>query len=99
MLAFAQPSVSVNGSLTVTAPAVVMVTITGGPGNASDYAGVYRTGAPNAQTLDWVYLTGTKQAPASGLTSATLTFRLGAPGLYEFRCAARSGLVMMASSR
>ena len=49
-------------------------TLSGGPGNLTDWVGLYRIGAPDTEPTDWQYLSGTRTPPAAGLRSATLTF-------------------------
>jgi hypothetical protein len=65
---------------------VIQVTVTGGPGNPTDWVGLHVASAPDTSYLAWQYLNGTQTPPASGLTSATLTFQMPAvPGSYNFR--------------
>lgn len=62
------------------------VSVSGGPGNLTDWVGLYRPGDLDVNPIDWQYLSGTRTPPAAGLRSATLTFTLPATaGVYEFR--------------
>ena len=90
----AQPSpaiLAVNDVLAPTPLSVpggsrLRVLISQGPGNASDWAGLYPRGAADGGYLAWQYLNGSTSRPPTGLTSATLTFQTPAtPGDYEFR--------------
>ncbi len=96
--------IGVNGvtppeALTVNPGDSLTVQVTGGPGNASDWMALTTAGAPNATFLAWSYLNGTQSAPASGLTSATLSFTLPpAPGTYELRLFAGNGFARLATS-
>jgi hypothetical protein len=75
----------VNDDAAVTAPATVAIggtitgTVTNGPGNRLDWAGLYcpTTLADGAYT-SWRYLNNSQSQPATGVTSATVTFP--APG-------------------
>ena len=72
----------VAGTPTVTAgPATVLpggtitATVTNGPGNLRDWVGLYATtAAPDAPSLQWSYLNGTRSIPATALTEGTLVF-------------------------
>jgi hypothetical protein len=59
---------------TVDIGATVTVTITNGPGNRTNWVGLYATTAPNMTMFDWKYLNGLRTAPAVGVASATVTF-------------------------
>ena|SRR5579872_1263251 len=70
---------AVNGmapptSLSVAAGSVVTLTISDGPGNTTDWVGLYAADAADANYLDWRYLSGSTVPPASGLSSATFEF-------------------------
>lgn len=89
--AAAQAQLAVNGvapptAITVTAGSTVSVAITNGPGNPTDWLGLYAAGASDYTHLDWRFMNGTQTAPATGVTSATVNFPLlTTPGEYEFR--------------
>jgi hypothetical protein len=62
----------------------VTATIAGGPGNATDWIGLYQTGS--STTLVWKYLNGSTTAPTAGLTGATVSFGMPAtPGTYVLK--------------
>ena len=61
----ASPSVVVAGS-------TVTVTVADSPGAPTDWIGLYRANDPDGALLQWVYLNGTRSAPPSGLSSATV---------------------------
>src|SRR5258706_410168 len=102
--AFAQAALAVNG---VAAPAsttarpgwAVSIDITNGPGNATDWIGIYHTGASDYDYLDWRFMNSTKTAPASGATSGTVSFPMPlTPSDYEFRFFANFGWQRLAVS-
>src|SRR5262249_46707169 len=66
------PTVTLNAT-SAPAGSPVIATVTNGPGNAGDWAGLY-DGSGNA--IQWQYLNGTHTLPANGVTTATLTFVL-----------------------
>jgi len=98
--------ITVTSAATVTAtPATVAggdattVTFAGGPGNRSDWWGVYRVGAPDTAYLSWGYLNGLQTIPATGLSGATLSIAMpGVPGTYEIRWWANGSLQLIAKS-
>jgi hypothetical protein len=60
--------------------------ITSGPANQFDWIGLYSSGAQTSLWLDWRYLSGTRQSPSSGLTSANIAFQLPTSvGNYQIR--------------
>jgi serine O-acetyltransferase len=64
----------------------VTVAVTNGPGNPKDWLALYVTDTADSAHLDWFFLNGTKSAPASGLTTASVTFAMPMlPGNYEVR--------------
>jgi hypothetical protein len=85
------PSLTVNGSsagITVAGGAIVTVGVQNGPGNPRDCVGLYLTSTPEGPNLylDYLFLNGSKSAPSTGLTLATLPFTLpSTPSIYEFR--------------
>jgi hypothetical protein len=75
-------------STTVRPGASVSVTVYNGPGNTTDWVGVYAATAPsdNANLIAWKYLNGSQSPPSSGQTAAALTFAMpSTPGTYQFR--------------
>lgn len=89
--AAAQAQIGLNSAapgtaITVAAGSTVSVSITNGPGNATDWIGLYTAGTSDFSYLNWCYMNGTQTAPATGLTNATFGFPLpSTPGDYEFR--------------
>jgi uncharacterized protein YegP (UPF0339 family) len=83
-------------TLTVSATSVrmggtVQVGVSNGPGNRNDWVALAKVGSASTSYLDWLYLNGTRSLPATGLTSATLTFVIPQTmGQYEFRFFANS---------
>jgi hypothetical protein len=98
-----QASLVVNGtappaSVTAGAGTVAVLAVVGGPGNATDWVGLYLTGAADQAPLTWCYLNGTTTAPPTGLTAATVSVLLPAtPGEYEFRLFAANGYTTLAT--
>src|SRR5215472_15516471 len=95
------PSITVNGSSNaVVAPgASIAVAVANGPGNPTDWVGLYVVGAPDNSTnfLSWVYLNGTQTAPSTGVKSATVTMAApSAGGSYEARFYANDGYTVLA---
>jgi len=79
------PSLSVS-TTTATPGQSVTVTVANGPGNPRDWVGLHVSSAADTTYLDWKFLDGTRTAPVTGLTSATLTFTMpSTPGTYNFR--------------
>ncbi len=89
--ASAQPAIAVNGVVppeqaAAAAGSTLSVSVSGGPGNATDWVALATAGTADTSYLDWRYLNGATAPPSSGLTSATLAFT--APviaGSYELR--------------
>ena len=97
----ALPALTVNGNstpITVAAGATVTVGVQDGPDNRTDWLGLYQTGAADNAYLNWFYLNGTKTAPATGITTATVPFALpSTPGAYEFRFFSNNGFSRLAT--
>lgn len=77
-------------TLTVSAPAAfpgnsVSVTLADGPGNATDWIGLYPASASDGGPIYWRYLNGTTTPPVAGVRAATVTFTLATAGTYNFR--------------
>jgi uncharacterized protein YegP (UPF0339 family) len=90
-LAVSATSVRLGGS--------VQVTVSGGPGNRSDWVALARVGSALTANVDWKYLSGTRTQPATGMTSAELTFAIPqTAGPYEFRFFANNGYTLLATS-
>lgn len=84
---------------TVTPGGTVSVAVTGGPANTNDWVGLFLNGDPDTNPLDWQYLSGTKTPPATGLTNATLSFRMPTvAGTYQFRFFSNESFTKIATS-
>jgi len=75
------PSVTL-GATTGTAGGTVAATVTNGPGTPGDWVGLYDA---NGHPVQWMYLNGSHTLPATGSSSATVTFVLPAAGTYQVR--------------
>jgi subtilisin-like proprotein convertase family protein/uncharacterized protein YegP (UPF0339 family) len=92
------PTLAANPTSTMPGGAAV-VTVTEGPGNRLDWVALAKVGSAPSSYLDWKYLSGTRTPPASGLTSAALTFAMPSTlGQYEFRFFANNALTLLATS-
>jgi hypothetical protein len=103
LLITSEPITVTSTVLTVSATTVapggtVTATMTNGPGNPRDWIGVYAAGPSTyGAFLDWKYLSGSKTAPASGLTSAAVLFAMPtSPGTYVLKFYA--GTTLLATS-
>ena len=67
-------------STVVLASQSVTVMVTGGPGGALDWLGLFLATAPDTAYLDWVRMNGTKSTPATGATTGTATFAIPLTG-------------------
>jgi YD repeat-containing protein len=100
----AQAQIGLNAAapgtaITVAAGSTVSLSITGGPGNTTDWIGLYAAGTSDYSYLNWCYLSGTQSLPATGLTSATFGFPLpSTPGDYDFRFFANNSWQRLAVS-
>jgi hypothetical protein len=92
----AAPPQSISASpSSVTWGSNVTVTVANGPANRLDWVAL-RT---NGTNVDWWYLNGTKTAPVSGVSGATLTVPMPATaGFYEFRLLENDGANVLAIS-
>ena len=62
------------------------VTLTGGPGNARDWVGLFDAGAPDTSLQGWWYLNGSRTPPSVGLPDAGFSIIAPLrPGNYEIR--------------
>jgi hypothetical protein len=74
----------------------VTATIDNGPGDTTDWVALY---AADGTRLDWTYLNGTKTPPATGLSSAPVSFTLPmTPGTYTLRLHPSNGYTILASA-
>src|SRR6185436_18392199 len=87
------PTISVNDSSSAISAALLStltVGIADGPGNATDWAGLFVVGAADPEALQWSYLNGLTTLPATGFSNATVQFTVPAtPGNYEIRLYAK----------
>ncbi len=85
---------TVNVTTTSVAPGgLIQFTVSGGPGNRMDWVTLSPASAANNGYVDWSYLNGTKTAPSTGRTSATLQFTApSTPGTYNVRFFANNSL-------
>ncbi|MBY0496343.1 MAG: chitobiase/beta-hexosaminidase C-terminal domain-containing protein [Cyanobacteria bacterium] len=96
--------ITVNGLVPPTsvsaAPASTLsVEITGGPANPTDWVALATQGAPNSSFVAWQYLSGSSNPPATGLSSATLSFVLPTEaGAYELRLFAHNSYERITTS-
>jgi hypothetical protein len=73
--------------------------VSGGPGNAGDWVGLYLETAPDNTYVGWCYLNGTKTAPSTGVTNATVTcFTVPAWGRYQVRLFSNNTFTKVATS-
>ena len=94
----AEPSLAVS-STSVTPGESVLVTVSDGPGNLLDWVALAVVGSPFTTNVDWQYLSGSRSVPATGVTSAQLTFAMPqTPGEYEFRFFENYGYGLLAKS-
>jgi glucose/arabinose dehydrogenase len=87
------------GAATVSPGGTINVTVAGGPGHRLDWVGLYQPSASDTTFTTWQYLNGTKSAPASGVTGATL--QLTAPltgGTFNVRLFSNNGYLLLATS-
>jgi hypothetical protein len=76
-----------------------MVGVQDGPGNPTDWLGLYASGAADTAYSNWFYLNGSKVPPSTGLTTASVPFVMpSTAGPYEFRLFADNGLASLATS-
>jgi len=92
-------TLTVIGPTTVNVGSTVQVSVAGGPGNTTDWVGMFATSAADTAFLDWQYLSGTRTPPGAGLTAATLSFTMpSTPGTYNFRFFPIDSYVRLATS-
>lgn len=72
------------------------VTVSGGPGNTTDWIALAAAGAPVGSYVFWSYLNGTQTPPAVGLSSASFSVPAPGPaGNYEVRWFASNGYTLI----
>lgn len=75
-----------TGRVLVWPDTTVTVTINGAAGTPKDWVGLFRLHATDQTYTSWKYVSsGTQNPGPAGVTTATLTFTLPAPGEYNFR--------------
>lgn len=80
--------------VTTTVTDHIQVDFSGGPGNRTDWVGLYAVMASNHSPSNWKYLSNTQTAPSVGLVSATVTFLLPEPGMYQIRVFANDAVTV-----
>ncbi len=79
--------------------ATLSAAVNGGPGNTGDWVGLYLETAPDSTFVDWCFLNGTKTAPSTGLSTATLNcFTVPASGRYQVRLFINNTFTKVATS-
>ena len=91
------PSLTVSAT-TVAPGGSVQVSVAEGPGQRGDWVALAAVGSGLASYVDWNYLSGTRSMPATGVTSAVLTFDMPETGAYELRFFANNGYTLLATS-
>jgi subtilisin family serine protease len=98
----ATPAITINGSssaVSVTRGTAFSVGISNGPANISDWVMMVPVGSPPQTWGPYMYLSGSKTRPASGLASASFDFTApSAGGDYELRFYANDGWTLLATS-
>jgi hypothetical protein len=85
-------------SFAVGAP--ITINFNNGPGNTTDWIGLYQAGAPygsGSASVNWCYLNGTQTAPSKGLKNGSVTFAggLSTKGTYVARFFSNDGYYLM----
>ena len=93
------PSVTPT-SLTVAASGTITVNVADGPGHVADWVALHcPASAADGTYVDWKYLNNSKTLPATGLTTATITFTAPATGTTcDARLFASGGMSKLATS-
>ena len=91
------PTLTVSAT-TVAPGGSVQVSVAEGPGQRGDWVALAAVGSGLASHVDWKYLGGTRSMPATGVTSAVLTFDMPETGAYELRFFANNGYTLLATS-
>jgi len=78
----------------------IVSAVANGPGNPTDWLGIYAAGSTNQKSfLNWAYLNGSQTAPASGLKSAAVTMKVPVTvGSYEMRFFANDQFTVLIST-
>jgi glucose/arabinose dehydrogenase len=83
------PTLTVNGGMspiTVNGGSIITVGVSNGPGNISDWVMMVPAGSPPETWGTYMYLSGSRTRPATGMSNATLNFTApSAGGQFEFR--------------
>ena len=99
-----QATIAVNGTnpptgVTVPPASALDIQVTGGPGNPTDWIGLFRASDTDASPIAWQHLNGSTSPPAIGLTEASLAVTLPAgAGAYEVRLFADNSYSRLATS-
>jgi hypothetical protein len=96
------PTITVQDFMGGTVPHnwTTSVTVANGPGNTTDWVGWYcPSSEPDRAYMDWKYLNNSKTAPATGISSATITFMtpFNGGGSCEARLFAHNGFRKLAA--
>ena len=91
------PSLTVSAT-TVAPGGSVQVSVAEGPGQRGDWVALAAVGSGLASHVDWNYLSGARSMPATGVSSAVLTFDMPETGAYEFRFFANNVYTLLATS-
>lgn len=92
-------ALTVLGSTTVNGFSKVQVSVTQGPGNLTDWVGLYASASSDTEYISWQYMNGTRTPPTTGMTSATLTFSMpNVAGTYTFRFFPLNSYLRLATS-
>ena len=91
------PTLTVSAT-TVAPGGSVQLSVAEGPGQRGDWVALAAVGSGLASYVDWNYLSGARSMPATGVTSAVLTFDMPETGAYEFRFFANNGYTLLATS-
>ena len=85
--------------VTAVAGSVATIDVANGPGNPSDWVGLFMEGSPGGSFLEWKYLNGSGALPPTGVSDATVFFTLPvSAGVYEVRFFANGGQQRLATS-
>lgn len=76
----------------------ILVSVSNGPGNATDWVALVPAGLPDNAHINWVYLNGSRTPPASGVSGATIQFPAPTSGTFDVRLFANNRLPSIARS-